>query len=251
MTYLADTTFIYSFKQVGDHCGLIAPNAMCVVDGRAIWMGADSFYGYDGYVVPIPCDMSDSVFANLNYGQRAKIFAVPFTEFGEVHFFYPSAMSAEVDTYVAYNYKEKHWSGGSLSRTTGTTDGPTDYPLMVDAAGVVWEHEVLWDHGGAKPYVESGPIEFGENRYPRQFGDNVLKIGRLVPDERNLGDVSTTLFTSFAPMDTEVANGPYSHAVQTDLRVTARQVRVRFTEVVAGAWRIGKMRLGVRQGGRR
>ena len=36
MTYLGDTDFIYSFRQVGDHCGLIAPNAVAVVDGRAM-----------------------------------------------------------------------------------------------------------------------------------------------------------------------------------------------------------------------
>ena len=244
MVYLGDTTFIYSFRQVGDHCGLIAPNAVAVVDGRAMWMGTDSFYGYDGYVTPIPCDVSDSIFANLNFSQRAKIFAVPFTEFGEIFFFYPSAMSTEIDSYVVYNFREQHWSLGTLSRTCGATDGPTDYPIMFDAGGLTYEHEVLYDHEGSQPYVESGPIELGN-------GDRVMKINRIVPDEKTLGDVTVRLYTSFFPTDTETDSGPYLMHAPTDVRVTARQVRVRFAEQVAGAWRVGKMRLGIIPSGRR
>ena len=51
--------------------------------------------------------------------------------------------------------------------------------------------------------------------------------------------------------DTEAANGPYSPAQPTDLRVTARQVRLRFDEVNASDWRIGVPRLGVLPGSRR
>ncbi len=244
MLYLGDTTYVYSFRQMGDHCGIIGPNAKAVVDGRAIWMGADTFYGYSGSVEPLQCEVSDSVFGDLNWSNRAKIWAAPITEFGEVWFFYPSAMSTEIDSYVIYNYVTSSWSLGKLGRTAGTTDGPTDFPVMVGTDSFIYEHETGFNRDGAVPYIESGPIELGN-------GDYTMRVQRIVPDEKTQGDVSASLYTSFMPNDPEVLRGPFTMENPTSVRFSARQVRIRFTEVAATAWRIGKMRLGVIQGGKR
>lgn len=235
---------IYQFIQVGDNCGLIAPNAGCIVDSQAFWMGQRGFFGYDGYVKPLPSEVSDYVFSDMNGLQAAKIWAMPVPEFGEVWWFYPSSMSTEIDRYVSYSYREGHWSVGQMARTAGTPSGAIALPIMAAADGILWEHEVGEDRGSDVPYVESGPIELGN-------GDQVARVVRLVPDEKTLGDVEATFYTSFYPATSEATQGPYPLAAPTDVRFTARQTRVRFAESRQTAWRVGVPRLGVLPGGRR
>lgn len=244
---------VYSFQQKGDHCGLIAPNAVAVVDARAAWMGNGRFYKYEGVVTPINCDVSDYIFANLNLAQKVKIHAHANPRFSEITWYYPSFASNEIDSYATYNYVEDHWTIGTLSRTAGTTDGPTQYPVLITADGYIYEHEFGNNRGGLVPFLTSGPIEFSE-RTPqgvRSTGDNVIKFKRLIPDEKTLGDVRAYIYTSFFPTDTPVINGPYTLTAPTSIRLTARQIRIKFEENVNTDWRIGNMRFGTTKGGRR
>jgi hypothetical protein len=95
------------------------------------------------------------------------------------------------------------------------------------------------------PFIESGPIEIGD-------GDHVYRVQRIVPDEKNLGDVRARFYTGFFPTETEVERGPYTLTNPTSVRFAARQVRLRLEEASAGEnWRIGVTRLGIIQEGRR
>lgn len=235
---------IYRFTQVGDQCGLIAPNAVAMVDGRALWMGKNAFFGYNGFVEEIPCEVSDYVFSDINRVQAVKIWAMSLPDFSEVWWFYPSSGSTEIDRYVAYNYNEKHWTIGQLERTAGAPSGTVDYPLMCDASGFLYEHEFGQDRGSEVPFLEGGPVELGD-------GDQVMKVLGIMPDERTLGDVEATIYTGMYPTDTFAANGPYSLAQPTSVRLTARQIRVRFSQARETDWRIGKMKLALKPGGRR
>lgn len=236
--------FVYQFLQVGNHCGLIGPNAAAVIDTQAFWMGKRSFFYYDGYVKPVPCELSDYVFDDINELQFAKVWAMPVAEFGEIWWFYPSGTSTEIDRYVSYSYREHHWSRGSLVRLCGYPSGAMTYPIMADSGSLLWEHEVGTARDSLVPYVEGGPLELGD-------GDNVVRILRLIPDEKTLGDVTATLYAQMYPMATTTTSGPHTLTQPTDLRLTARQVRVRFTESRQTAWRVGTPRLGVLPGGRR
>lgn len=272
MTYIGGQ-IVHSFARVGDGCGIIAPNAVAVVDGRAFWMGKDSFFVYDGFVQPVPCDVRDYVFEDFNTTQAIKVCAVTFSQFGEVWWFYPSSASTENDRYVCFNYREGHWTFGTLSRTAGFDRGATPNPVLAGPAGELLEHEVLedrpllWIEGialyadgsayadgsfyasgieivTAVPHLESGPMEIGE-------GDQVVRVQRLVPDEQTLGDVEATFYTAMFPTAPETARGPYSLENPTSVRFTARQVRIRLEEVNETSWRVGTLRLGVIPGGRR
>ena len=76
--------------------------------------------------------------------------------------FYPSAASTEIDSYVTWNYREKHWTVGELARLSGIDRGPMTYPLLIGADGYVYEHETGFAYpGSANPWLESGPFEFG------------------------------------------------------------------------------------------
>lgn len=262
--------FVYSFSRIGENCGIASPNAVAMLDGQALWMGRNGFFRYDGFVKPIECEVQDYVFGDINTVQLEKVWAVVNAAYGEVWFYYPSASSNEIDSYVVYNYLESHWTVGKLQRTAGYDAGAVQYPVWLDAAGVLYEHERLNDRhsntprlldgsfflddtiviDGATtdvtevPYIESGPLEIGN-------GDTVMKIQRVIPDAQSLGDIDMRLFAAFDPTSDETIHGPFTLTQPTDVRITARQVRVRYDEVNQVGWRIGTVRLGIRPSSRR
>ncbi len=239
------TPNIYGFTQAGQNCGIVAPNAVAMIDGQAVWWGHRKFFTYNGFVQPLECDVADFVFNNMNEAQRSKIWAMTNTQFGEVWFFYCSLASTEIDSYVVYNYIEHHWAVGSLTRLCGFDAGVTPLPMMIDSSGVIWEHETGSSRSGpAAPYLESGPMEIGS-------GDNVMKVQRIIPDDKTVGDVEAKVYTALEPDDAETLLGPYTLTSQTDVRITARQARLRLDEVNATNWRVGTIRLGGIIGGPR
>jgi hypothetical protein len=46
-----------------------------------------------------------------------KVWATSIAQHGEVWFYYPSGSSNEIDSYVAYDFRENHWLIGSMART--------------------------------------------------------------------------------------------------------------------------------------
>lgn len=238
--------FVFSFARAGNNCGIISPHAAVVIDAGAYWMGNGRFFHFAGFVKPIECEVQDYVFGNFNSAQASKVWALANPQFGEVTWFYPSALATNCDSYVTYNYLEEHFVFGSLVRTTGVTQqsGATPaVPVMIGSDGKIYDHETGNVRSSAA-YLESGPVELGD-------GDNVVRIQRIVPDDKTVGDVSAYIYTSLFPNDTETVNGPYTLTSITSVRLTARQVRLKFVEAVAGAWRVGVPRLGGILGGKR
>lgn len=226
MTYIGGS-FIYRFDQAGNKCGIISSRAVIVTDAASYWMGINGFYSYDGFVKPLPCDVYDYVFGSLNRTYAHYIWAVEHPTFGEVTWFYPHAAQTEITRYVTYNYREQHWVTGSLGRTAGMTSQPGTavYPVMCDASRVIYNHETgYFRYPSAAPYLESGPIEIGG-------GDRWMSVQRIIPDDRTLGDVSMSIYTAPNPDTAETANGPYTLTAETSVRLMARQVRLKITEV--------------------
>lgn len=233
--------YVYGFRSVGSGCGLIAPNACAVINGdAAVWMGeAGSFYAYDGGAVrAVRSDLSDYLRRNINFDQKAKIFAVTNSDFDEVWWFYPSVAGTECDSYVAYSTTQGHWMLGSIDRCAGVDKGVWPYPLYISDDGDVYEHEVGFDYDGATLYAESGPIQLGN-------GEQVMMARQMIPDELTLGDVRVSFKTRFYPTADESTFGPYTLANPTDIRFSARQIRMRVEGVMAKSWRVGICRLEV------
>jgi hypothetical protein len=228
--------FIYRFERVGSGCGLIGANAVAAAESFAVWMSRSGFWLFDGYAKPLPSDVSDYVFSDMNASQASKIAAMHNSRFGEVWWFYPSADSVECNRYVAWNYRENHWSIGSMSRTIGSDLGVFEHPFAVSPEGTLYEHEVGWAYDGAVPFAESGAIQIGN-------GDRLMAVRKLVPDERTAGDVRAAFRMRFYPNAVETTAGPYEMASPTDVRFTARQVRMRIEATRNADWRVGTMRL--------
>lgn len=237
--------FIYNFQRVGSACGVASRKAAASVDEGVFWMGQRGFHVYSGgSVMDLPCEVSDYVFSDMNQSQRTKVFAMAVQAFNEVWWFYPSGASLENDRYVVFNYSERHWSTGNLSRTAGFDGGVFQSPMMFCDTGCVFDHEVGLSHDGAVPFAETGPISLGN-------GDQVMSATMLIPDEKTQGDVSASFKTRFHPNDVERVYGPYAMASPTDVRFTGRQVRMRVEAARLADWRVGVMRLQAKAGGLR
>jgi hypothetical protein len=237
--------YVYGFERVGNHCGLVARKAVAAVDEGVFWMGGDGFFMFNGSTVSkMPCDVADFIFDDINQVQRSKIYAMVNSEFGEIWWFYPDESSNENSKYISYNYKENFWMLGTLSRTAGVDSGVFSYPLIADASGNLYEHEVGLNTDNTAIYAESGPISLGN-------GDNVMVVNNLIPDEINQGDVNVTFKTRFHPNDTEYTHGPYTMANPTSVRFTGRQVRMRIEGARLARWRVGTMRIDAMPRGKR
>lgn len=243
LTYVGQP-FVYQAEIAGRACGAASANCVAVLDNMAVWMGQKGFHIYDGYVKPLPCEVYDYVFNNINTNQISKVYAVNNSQYNEVWWFYPSANSNENDSYVAWDYVENHWTIGTLARTAGTDRSVFRNPVMVGTDGFIYDHEVGLNYSDALPYAESGPFQIGN-------GDQILYINEMIPDERNQGSVSATFKTRYYPTSEETTYGPYSLTQPTSVRFNGRQIKMRVTTTTPSDWRVGVQRLNAIPGGRR
>lgn len=250
-TYQANE-FVYRLEKVGaEGCGFISRRCAIAVDAvsaawgaMAVWMGQNGFYLFNGYVSPIPCDVWDYVFNNLNKLQKSKIVVEMNSPFGEITWRYPSLSSTEIDSYVTWNFRENHWTVGNTARLSGVDGGVnSQYPMRVHTDGNVYEHEVGFTYdAGQMPFIESGPIEIGE-------GDVTQDLNEMIPDGQIIGKVSVSFFTAMYPGDAEVEVGPFALSSSLGIRgVSGRQFRIRFDGIIAADWRLGVNRLDVEPG---
>lgn len=237
--------YIFQFERVGDACGLIARKAVANTPAGVFWMSQNGFFSYNGSsVAPVPCDVHDAVFSNINTAQISKCWAVSNGQHNEVWFFYPSEGSNEIDKYVAYDYREGHWIMGSLSRTSGVSRGVFSSPIWADANGNGYNHELGFNYDGSTPFAESGP-------YKIAAGENLAIVRQIIPDEVNLGDTRMTFKSRLYPTSSETTHGPYTMANPTSVRLQGRQIRVRVEGVTQGDWRVGTTRFDIVEGSKR
>ena len=237
--------FVYGFERVGSACGAISRMCAAAVDAGVFWMGQRGFFMYAGGAVqPVPSEVADYVFGDINTTQQAKVAAVSNAKFSEIWWFYPSSGSIENDRYVVFNYKENHWSIGEMARTSGVDAGVFSTPIWMTPAGLAVNHEIGNQTGGAAVYAESGPVQIGA-------GDTTMSVVELIPDERTQGQATVTFKTRFYPNDTERSYGPYSMANPTNTRFTGRQITMRVTGADNTDWRWGVPRIDARPGSAR
>lgn len=251
MTYIG-APFYYAIEQVSANCGIISANAKVSTNTFTFWMSQNGFFMYDGYVKDVPCDVHDYIFSDYNRIQQSKICLGHNGEFGEIWGFYPSADSDENDRYFVYNYREGHWTIGTLARTAWIDKGVWVDPLATTSTGYVYQHEygVLAEavDRGTAVNLTSGPIELGN-------GDQWMNVVQVIHDESEAVDaLQLTFIGKPTPEGEEVTYGPYqlnSANGYTDVRASGRQLQIKLEEVDGVAWRLGTLRLDVRPGGRR
>lgn len=237
--------FVQRFERVGTACGIISRKAHASTDAGVFWMGNNNFFVFDGSSVrSLPCEVWDYVFLNINRTQASKTWAVANGQNNEVWFFYPSSTSTEIDSYVAYDFRENHWLIGRLNRTAGFDRGVFSTPIYTDETGDVYNHETGYAYSGNTVFAESGPAQIGS-------GETTFNALQLIPDELTQGNVTVTFKTRFYPNAEERSFGPYSMANPTSIRFSGRQARIRVEGQTLDAWRWGIPRIEIEQAGKR
>ena len=242
-TYEANVN-VYGFDKKGDACGAISRQCLVPFEMQAAWMSPSGFWLYNGYVQRIPCDVLDYVQRDINMLQASKIFGVHNSLYSEIEWRYCSSASSEIDRCVVWNYRDNSWNIGRAARLCGADRGAFQNPIMVDAGGVIYDHETGFEYGGDAPYAETGQITLGN-------GDSVMHVTQLYPDDITLGDVTATFQVKNERDDPYAGFGPYALASRTDLRFVGRQLKVRFTGAVLADWRVGTPALEIEAGGAR
>ena len=240
---------------------MISPNAAVNARGVVYFMDKGNFYTYNGSVQPLQCSVLDYVFSNLNVGQSFKVFAAENNAHSEVTWFYPiSSGDTEVTNYVTYNYEENLWSVGTLVRGAWIGASTRDKPLAASIItssdnNYLYNHETGYDDDGSAmtAYVESGDLELAD-------GEVFTFIKRIIPDfnfSGSSGDASLdiTLKGSDFPLEsssTLSTSTITNSSTQAFVRTRSRNSVVRIESTGSGyGWRLGDLRLDMRQDGKR
>jgi len=194
----------YGFETVSRNTTAYSRGSFAAVDNVVFFMGLDQFYMYDGSVKPLPKNMANYVFDNINSGQKGKFFTGVNSAFTEVLWFYASADSFEPNRWVSYNYSNQTWAYGSfdmtaLDQSTSSTtsrnrtawedvnifDNPlaayiTEYDpeaLPQKQKSSIMKHESGRSANGdpIEHYIESGQIDITD-------GDMYMHYSRILPD---------------------------------------------------------------------
>jgi hypothetical protein len=269
-----DAPIFWGAQLLGDNISIVGPKAAVIASGVVYWMGVDKFYAYDGRVQTLNCDLRRYVFSDFNQAQAQQVFAGTNEGFNEVWWFYPSANSLSIDKYVVYNYVEKIWYYGTMSRTAWLDSGLRDYPMAAtynstNQTGLLVNHEQgLDDNATGTPaainaYISSSEFDIGD-------GHNFGFVWRILPDltfensTANTPTVNMTLYGLYNSGSGSVDNAGQAvvkgstyviteeFTGQIYTRVRGRQMIFKIDSNTLGTtWQLGAPRIDIRPDGRR
>ena len=254
--------FIYTFNQIASGMGLISPLAMGILGRNVYWMSQLGFYIYgSGAPAPVPCDVWDTIFQDLDTANQDKIICATDSHTDEVAWFFPtqSGGTGEIDAYVRMN-RQGQWdygpSGTEFARTAWSDGNLAGLPVGVSLDNYLLEHEIGYNNNtlamsGVRAL--SGYVDISE-------GQDMMLVDQLVPDIKLLGidpEVDITLHVLDEPTGSAVEFGPYTVGTATGIisilpAARGRQVAVEISsDKVSTWWRLGAVRLRTRPSGRR
>ena len=251
--------FVFNFSTISTDTSMISPNAAVNARGSVFFMDEGGFYVYNGSVQPLPCSVKDHVFSNLNVGQAFKVFAAENSAYSEVTWFYPVGTgNTEITNYVTYNYEENLWAVGTLTRGAWFDSGMGNFPIATSVIttaneNYLYSHEVGFDDDGQPmtAFVESGDLEIGD-------GNSFMFMDRIIPDFSFKGSDPSIAMTvkgrDYPLQDTSVLASATvtSSTTFSAIRARSRHPVIRIESTGEGyGWRLGTLRMGVRQDGRR
>ena len=258
--------FVFSFNEVATGMSLISPNAMATGGNIVFFMDNGAFYQYAGSAQRLPCTVLDYVFSDINLEQAFKVFAAPIPQHNEVIWFYPSADSQEVNRYVSYNYLEQSWTVGTTDDGfTRTAWNPAYILSNPIAAGklddtdnnYLYNQEFGFSADGSDftAYIESSDFDLDPD------GEKFMFVSKLLPDIKfqNTTDSGDTVdvvlkgrnypLESLSTLQTISVN---PNSTFSNMRARTRQSAIRVESTANDySWRLGDLRLELRQDGKR
>jgi hypothetical protein len=270
---------VWSFNLLSDNISMASQNSMVAATGAVFWMGIDKFYVYDGRVNTLPCSVRTYVYENINRDQFAQVFAGTNEGYTEIWWFYCSKDSTVIDRYVIYNYGEKVWYYGTLSRTAWLDTSLRPYPIATTPTGLLISHEVGVDDGSTNPptpinsYIQSSDFDIGD-------GHSYGFVSQIIPDitfdgsnTSGLTSANPSVVFKVRPRENPGSNygstqapklssaqsyaGQQTYNVQQFgqilyTRVRGRQMAFRVESTTRGTqWQLGVPKIDIRADGRR
>jgi hypothetical protein len=276
MQYLGPP-LVWGFTLLADNISMVSMNAMATAAGVVYWMGVDKFYVYSGRVETLPCSVRTYVYSDINRTQFSQVFASTNEGFSEIWWFYCSANSNIIDRYVIFNYLDRVWYYGTLSRTAWIDSPLREYPIAAGADNRLYFHELGVNDSSTNPpspinaYVQSADFDIDD-------GHNYGFVWRMLPDITFNGSTTPSpLFpqvtmtmrprqnpgSAYGPAPSPTVKAAESYATQSTYnvqeftqivytRVRGRQIALRVESNTLGTqWQLGVPRLDVRPDGRR
>lgn len=256
--------FTFGITQIASNITIMSSNAAIATEDVVYWMGIDNFYVHAGQTAQLPCTVKDEVFTNFNLEEKDKVVAGINSEFGEVWWFYPSAGASENDKYVIWNYVEKVWYFGTLSRTAWIDRGIRNFPIAASTPHL-FNHESGFDDdtSAMTAFIETAPIDIGD-------GDKFVSLKRVIPDLTFTGSVTgsspnatfTVKARDFPGSDfdqtgtgttSRTATSPVEQFTEKlDYRIRGRSFAIRLDSSALGCkFKMGTPRVDIREDGRR
>ena len=270
--------YVWAPQLLGDNISIMSPNSAVIASGIIYWMGVDKFYAYDGRVQTLNCDLRRYVFQDLNMEQSLQVFCGTNEGFNEVWWFYCSADSTAIDKYVIYNYVEKVWYYGTMSRTAWLDSGLLPYPVAATYDSSALTGRLVFHEDGINDnttgtataisaYISSSEFDIGD-------GHNFGFVWRVLPDltfsdstnatNGDLPKVTMTLYglTNSGSGRTSSASQPVASSNAYDIteeftgqiytRMRGRQMIFKVeSNQLNTTWQLGAPRIDIRPDGRR
>ena len=265
---------VWTAQSVGENTSIASQNAVGWANGVAYWMGRDKFYMYDGRTQPLECDLRRFIFNDFNTLQYEQVFCGTNESYHEIWWWYCSSDSSVANKYVVYNYVEKVWYYGNMSRTAWLDSGLRDFPLGATYSNNLVNHEEGVDDNEGEitapiaAYISSAQFDLED-------GHQFAFIWRILPDitfdGSEVGSPSATM--TLLPLQSSGSgyNNPASvggtnnagitrSAVlpveqftdQLFIRVRGRQLAIKVESSEIGVtWQLGSPRIDMRSDGRR
>jgi hypothetical protein len=274
MQYLGPP-YVWGFQLLQDNISIMSPNASITVNNVTYWMGVDKFFSYTGRVETLPCTLWQYVFEDINIDQSFQVFAGSNERYSEVWWFYCSENSNQIDKYVIYNYLERVWSYGTMSRTAWLDSALRPFPMAAYPEGskVLYHEANVDDVSGLTPvpiesYIQSSDFDIGD-------GHNFGFVWRILPDitfnGSNVNEPKVTMTvrprrnsgTQYGISDSPDVQSDQNYTGQRNYdvqlfdgqvytRLRGRQMAFRITSTDLGvAWQLGTPRIDIRNDGRR
>jgi len=257
----------FGLNLINEGVSLVGPNAAVNTPAGVFWMDKKGFYQYQGSVTPVPCSVRSYVFDDINEGQSFQFFGFLNKQFDEVGWFYCSAATNVIDRYVTYNYVERTWAIGNLSRTAWLDEGLESFPRAAGKSSdtsYIFSHETGFDDDGSpmdNVFIESADFDLGD-------GEQFQFIRRCIPDVKFTGDSGSTQQINLVikarnfpgdSLTTDQTTSFTASRTKIDTRARGRQAVVRFESDDDGdvgvrtgvGFRIGGTRLDLQPNGRR
>ena len=256
--------FTFGLQELSKNITIMSPFSAIAVEDAVFWMGVDTFYIYSGgQTVQLPCTVKDKVFLDFNLEEKDKVHVGSNSEFGEIIWFYPTAGQTEVDSYVIYNYLEKIWYYGTLSRDAWLDRGIRTLP-MATGSSLLYNHESGFDDDGSAmtSFIESAPIDIED-------GDKFLFLKQVIPDITFNGSTATNPSVAFTMKSRNNPGASFNETTQAtatrsatspveqfteklDYRLRGRSFSLRIDSTALGTkYKLGSPRVDLRPDGRR